>query len=207
MQHRVDLQTPGGKPASLIKGSNAKAAKGVFSLGLRIMQFPVANAGPILSPTLPIGPFQGMIPAVTPRGSLRTIFINPSSCGKASPASLSVQPALYRSVSAHNVISKAPKEPHGAPSVIRVSSPSCLECLSTRSANLFSRSLLLPGGVAFHDGKAYLNTKHQILISLRKEIGYEVAGIPSRLQRRPCPHLLRRPVERRLLLESHPWDS
>ncbi len=44
-------------------------------------QLPVASAGPALRPTLPMGAFQGMIPAVTPSGSFRTILMKPSSCG------------------------------------------------------------------------------------------------------------------------------
>ena len=42
-------------------------------------QLPVARAGPALRPIVPIGLFQGTIPAVTPRGSLRTILRKPSS--------------------------------------------------------------------------------------------------------------------------------
>ena len=78
----------------------------------------------------------------------------PFSCGYASPANLSVHPALYLSVSAQSPTSKRPKEPQGASSVIRVNSPSCLACLSIRSANLFNMSRRLFGGVAYHAGNA-----------------------------------------------------
>lgn len=87
--------TPGGNPASLINGPRAREANGVFSEGLRMKQLPVARAGAAFRPTVPRGPFQGTMPAVTPKGSLRTILRKPSSCGKDWPANLSIQPALY----------------------------------------------------------------------------------------------------------------
>lgn len=88
-------KTPGGNPASMMRGPRAREAKGVFSDGLRMKTFPVARAGAALRPTVPRGPFQGTIPQVTPIGSFLTILRKPSSWGQDSPANLSIQPALY----------------------------------------------------------------------------------------------------------------
>ena len=86
------LMTPGGKPASLTRWPRARAERGDFSEDLKIncgeqmsewiqgiekgarTVFPAANAGAIFHPTNKRGPFQGAIPAQTPRGSWRTIL-------------------------------------------------------------------------------------------------------------------------------------
>lgn len=140
----------------MISDPRANDENGVFSDGLRIKQLPVARAGPALRPIVPMGPFQGTIPAVTPSGSFRTILRKPSSCGHDSPPNLSIKPALYLNVygelvrvvpacidkphtSAHSPPSNPPNEA-GEPIDTLVSRAISIAFSSIRSAN-FRRML------------------------------------------------------------------
>ena len=66
------LSTPGGRPASSPSASIASAVSGVCSAGLSTIVQPAASAGAALRVGIAAGKFQGVIPAVTPTGSLVT---------------------------------------------------------------------------------------------------------------------------------------
>ena len=64
--------TPGGRPASSPSLATASADSGVCSAGFSTIVQPAASAGAALRVTIAAGKFQGVIPAVTPIGSLVT---------------------------------------------------------------------------------------------------------------------------------------
>jgi hypothetical protein len=68
---------PFGNPAWSNKGAIARVPRGVFSDGLTIITFPVAKAGAALIIMVATGALNGLIAAHTPKGSWRTILVNP----------------------------------------------------------------------------------------------------------------------------------
>ena len=64
--------TPGGRPASSASFATASAVSGVCSAGFNTIVQPAASAGAALRVTIAAGKFHGVIPAVTPTGSLMT---------------------------------------------------------------------------------------------------------------------------------------
>ena len=66
------LSTPAGKPASSPMRITARAVNGVCSAGLSTIVQPAASAGAALRVGIAAGKFHGVIPAVTPTGSLVT---------------------------------------------------------------------------------------------------------------------------------------
>ena len=66
------LSTPGGSPASSPSFITASAVSGVCSAGLSTIVQPAPSAGEALRVGIAAGKFQGVIPAVTPTGSLVT---------------------------------------------------------------------------------------------------------------------------------------
>ena len=65
-------RTPAGSPASSASAAIASADSGVCSAGLSTIVQPAASAGAVFRVGIAAGKFQGVIPAVTPTGCLRT---------------------------------------------------------------------------------------------------------------------------------------
>ena len=63
------LNTPGGKPASVISSPSRIALSGVCSAGFMMIVQPAASAGAIFHTAIISGKFQGMICPTTPTGS------------------------------------------------------------------------------------------------------------------------------------------
>ena len=66
------LSTPGGRPASSPRRMTASALSGVCSAGLSTIVQPAPSAGAALRVGMAAGKFHGVMPAVTPTGSLAT---------------------------------------------------------------------------------------------------------------------------------------
>ena len=66
------LSTPGGRPASSPRRMTASALSGVCSAGLRTIVQPAPSAGAALRVGMAAGKFHGVMPALTPTGSLVT---------------------------------------------------------------------------------------------------------------------------------------
>ena len=64
--------TPAGRPASSASAATASAVSGVCSAGFRTIVQPAASAGAVFRVGIAAGKFQGVMPAVTPTGCLRT---------------------------------------------------------------------------------------------------------------------------------------
>ena len=64
--------TPSGRPASSPRRATASAESGVCSAGFSTIVQPAASAGAALRVTIAAGKFHGVMPAVTPTGSLVT---------------------------------------------------------------------------------------------------------------------------------------
>ena len=73
--------TPRGSPARSASSATASAESGVCSAGLSTIVQPAARAGAALRVTIAAGKFQGVMPAVTPTGSLTTTIRIPSAGG------------------------------------------------------------------------------------------------------------------------------
>ena len=80
------FSTPFGMPARSASSASASAESGVSFAGLITEVQPTAIAGPTLRVIMAIGKFHGVIAAVTPIGSLRTMMRRPPTfCGITSP--------------------------------------------------------------------------------------------------------------------------
>ena len=78
--------TPGGSPARSPRAITASAESGVCSAGFSTIVQPAASAGADLRVTIAVGKFHGVMPAVTPTGSLTTTMRRSGSgCGIVSP--------------------------------------------------------------------------------------------------------------------------
>src|SRR5581483_1263316 len=75
------VSTPSGSPASSASTASASADSGVCSAGFSTIVQPAASAGAALRVTIADGKFQGVIPAVTPTGCLRTTIRRSASGG------------------------------------------------------------------------------------------------------------------------------
>ena len=69
------LKTPGGTPHSSAMRPRASRLSGVFSSGLMTIELPAASAGAIFQMPSTSGKFHGTMPAQTPIGSRRTLFM------------------------------------------------------------------------------------------------------------------------------------
>ena len=88
------LITPGGSKSPIIS-INTIIEIGVLSAGLRTTQFPAARAGASFQTAINIGKFQGMICAITPRGSLMIIETVSLSNSLIEPSSARITLAKY----------------------------------------------------------------------------------------------------------------